>query len=186
MAKRKNTVKITQALWDRLKEQFPDMLQYYELNEPDHPIPPELEVYLQIDRKTDEYRYWQTLEAFRARIESLCDGMSIDEYTELLKLQDGRCGICRRMPTWTLATWKRFQVDHDHKTSEVRGLLCSHCNAGLGQFRDKQDSLIAAVAYLQNPPAQKLHRVFYYTKNTLSGPRKPRKKAEVLPPTETL
>jgi hypothetical protein len=40
-------------------------------------------------------------------------------------------------------------VDHCHKTGKFRGLLCSRCNTGLGQFRENEAIFLAAIEYLK-------------------------------------
>jgi hypothetical protein len=45
-----------------------------------------------------------------------------------------------------------MNIDHCHETNEVRGILCSGCNTGLGHLGDNIDGLLRAVAYLKNPP----------------------------------
>jgi hypothetical protein len=39
-------------------------------------------------------------------------------------------------------------VDHCHKTNVVRGMLCNHCNRGLGHFKDDPQLLEFARIYL--------------------------------------
>lgn len=52
-------------------------------------------------------------------------GITLDQYNQLLKSQGGGCGICGKSPE---DEGKALAVDHDHKTGEVRGILCSYCN----------------------------------------------------------
>lgn len=81
-------------------------------------------------------------------------GISGAEYDELLKMQGHRCAICRQKPAK-----KRLAVDHDHKTGEVRGLLCATCNKGiLGSAHDSLEILQRAVGYMESPPARELTR----------------------------
>ena len=73
-------------------------------------------------------------------------GITIGDYEALLSDQDNKCAICGITQK---ETGKRLFVDHDHDTGNVRGLLCSHCNTGLGMFRDSPEILIEAISYLQ-------------------------------------
>ncbi len=66
----------------------------------------------------------------------------------MLAEQDGLCAICREAPA--------DQVDHDHATKRVRGLLCFNCNGALGQFRDRPELMLRAVAYLRRGAWQEL------------------------------
>ena len=72
-------------------------------------------------------------------------GLSLDQYNQMLTEQGG-CAICGT--TEPGGKYGRFHVDHDHKTGEVRGLLCNGCNVGLGHFRDHPERLNKAAEYL--------------------------------------
>ena len=71
-------------------------------------------------------------------------GITLSQYDMMIALQEDRCGICG-----DLVARQNFAVDHDHATNRVRGLLCSQCNLGLGNFRDRPDILRSAILYLE-------------------------------------
>lgn len=76
-------------------------------------------------------------------------GISIEQYKELEKLQNGVCAICFQK----CVSGKRLAVDHNHQTNKVRGLLCSFCNQTLGKFRDSIDRFEQAIKYLRQHAA---------------------------------
>ena len=43
----------------------------------------------------------------------------------------------------------RLCIDHDHKTGQVRGVLCSTCNRVLGMIKENVDVLNRMVIYLE-------------------------------------
>ena len=71
-------------------------------------------------------------------------GIDEVQYDELLDQQGGGCAICGSRPNG-----KRLAVDHCHDTGRVRGLLCSNCNLGLGNFQDSKGLLRKAYHYLR-------------------------------------
>jgi len=81
---------------------------------------------------------------------SKATGLSLDEIQEFYNTQfakqNGCCAICGRHET-ELNT--RLDIDHDHKTNEFRGLLCSGCNLGIGNLRDDAEVCLKAYMYLR-------------------------------------
>ena len=79
-------------------------------------------------------------------------GFTVEQYEDLLELHGGVCAICGGVN----ADGKRLGLDHDHACcpghyscgSCVRGLLCKHCNYGIGHFRDSPELLAAALKYV--------------------------------------
>lgn len=70
-------------------------------------------------------------------------GLTPDDFDALLEAQAGACLICD-------AEMDQPQIDHDHATGVVRGLLCRSCNIGLGYFRDDVVNMRRAIAYLED------------------------------------
>ena len=69
-----------------------------------------------------------------------------NEWVERTLAAQGGCAICGTTKPPGKNAW---HVDHDHKTGKVRGVLCAHCNPGLGHFRDSIKSLRLAIRYLE-------------------------------------
>lgn len=70
-------------------------------------------------------------------------GISLADYDTLFILQQGGCKICHKPPKPN----KNLHVDHDHKTGEVRGLLCYYCNRRV-VGRNNKESVKVLVAYI--------------------------------------
>ena len=68
-------------------------------------------------------------------------GLTEDDLIALKKKADGKCMICK-------SKCYRLNIDHCHKSKQVRGLLCTGCNTGLGGFKDKVRLLENAIDYL--------------------------------------
>ena len=99
--------------------------------------------YNQKRRGTEKGKQQNSYYVFLHNLERLY-GMTKEQYDALLRAQGGRCAICHK----PLDGPRRPSIDHNHETGEVRGLLCSACNRGLGAFQDDKKILKAALTYL--------------------------------------
>lgn len=76
-------------------------------------------------------------------------GISPARFTAMRKRQRNRCAICGHKAKDRNARGAELHVDHNHKTGQVRGLLCGPCNTGLGMFLDDPVILASAICYVE-------------------------------------
>lgn len=73
--------------------------------------------------------------------------LTIDEYNTILKNQNGGCRICNRKENSTPN--RMLEVDHCHKTGQIRGILCGGCNKAIGLLKDSPILCESAANYLK-------------------------------------
>lgn len=76
--------------------------------------------------------------AFQKRLKKY--GLTEKLFLNLFEKFDGKCHCCKER----IAT----DIDHDHQTGEVRGILCNSCNSGIGLLGDNLVGLQKALQYL--------------------------------------
>ena len=96
------------------------------------------------DEQREAYRATWRKKNFRNKYRKY--GLTFEEYEAMYKEVTGICRLCKTHHEFLV-------VDHDHDTGRVRGLLCNHCNLGLGHFRDSIHSLQSAIDYLRGSVA---------------------------------
>lgn len=76
-------------------------------------------------------------------------GITDNDYYRMLSAQNNGCAI---YGTTTPVNGRGnifFDVDHDHTTGRVRGLLCRDCNVTVGVVEKKQDKIRLIYKYLE-------------------------------------
>ena len=87
--------------------------------------------------KTKEGKICQKnyFEKHQRRYTILQAGLTIKDYDNIFERQNECCAICgKHQSKFT----KHFDIDHNHKTGEIRGLLCHNCNKNLGLYENNQ------------------------------------------------
>lgn len=69
-------------------------------------------------------------------------GITLDQYEEMVKIQEGKCLLCDKVPKGRLC------IDHCHKNGRIRGLLCRSCNGALGVLGETLESIKKVERYL--------------------------------------
>jgi Recombination endonuclease VII len=80
-------------------------------------------------------------------------GISLTEYDSLLESQNKVCKICAKEESIGRGSKKErnLSVDHCHKSSIIRGLVCNDCNTRIGQvefFIDNPDCLRKILSHI--------------------------------------
>ena len=65
-------------------------------------------------------------------------GITLDQYNEMFRAQEGKCAICQRHQNELTRT---LCVDHDHKTNKVRALLCLTCNTDVSVVENRLEEM---------------------------------------------
>lgn len=60
-------------------------------------------------------------------------GLTPGQHKAMYVTQNGCCVVCGKP-----IPYDKIQVDHDHKTGKIRGLLCKSCNTKLGWYERRK------------------------------------------------
>ena len=72
-------------------------------------------------------------------------GLTVAQFDALMTAQNSACAGCGAQ----LFEDKKTNIDHDHTTGKVRGLLCVRCNLALGLVKDDVEVLLRLGMYLE-------------------------------------
>jgi hypothetical protein len=89
-------------------------------------------------------------------------GISLEQFNQMREAQSYRCAVCGRHESeipianrgrprldGSRAEGSALVVDHHHKSSRVRKLLCARCNHMIGHALESPEVLRSGAAYLE-------------------------------------
>jgi hypothetical protein len=71
--------------------------------------------------------------------------MTPDQREKMFNSQGRCCAVCKTKESGG----RGWNIDHDHATKQVRGILCQNCNLALGHAKDSVEILQALFEYLK-------------------------------------
>ena len=75
-------------------------------------------------------------------------GITLEQWWEIFERQGRRCGACRSATPKRVGRRAGWATDHDHRTGQIRGILCNACNVALGWLGDTIENVQASSADL--------------------------------------
>lgn len=85
-------------------------------------------------------------ENYQRRVKYSRYGLTEAEARQMLEDQKSACLVCSAELHFGS---RDTHIDHCHDTGEVRGILCRHCNIGIGHFLNDPQRLRWAADYLE-------------------------------------
>lgn len=70
-------------------------------------------------------------------------GLTTEQFSAMIVEQNSCCKICN-------CFLDNPQIDHNHTTGKIRGLLCRNCNTSLGLLNENVDTLRSMIDYLND------------------------------------
>lgn len=108
---------------------------------------PEIRARIVACKDSPEYREWQrkysAAEETKLRARARKYNVTVEELRALYKSQDGQCASCG-----DALDPHQTDIDHDHATGVVRGILCHSCNLAEGQLRGSSLRARKLAAYI--------------------------------------
>ena len=81
-------------------------------------------------------------------------GISRDQYEKLMERHQDGCALCGAKTA--NGKTQHLNVDHNHNTNAVRGLLCTRCNTVLGLVKEDMSLLSRMIQYLNGQDVRPL------------------------------
>lgn len=87
-----------------------------------------------------QYRDWKTLSKY---------GITWKDKQNMLIAQGNKCGNKGCPNTESGGPWNEWNIDHDHETGRIRGLLCHGCNTALGLLEESKSRMLGLLDYIK-------------------------------------
>lgn len=105
----------------------------------------------QVLREQKKVIYQKTKHIYKDRWFRKQYGISLEQYEAMFVQQNGLCAICQK-PERVMRSGNvlKLAIDHNHKTGQIRKLLCAHCNQALGKLHEDPNIMKNMISYIES------------------------------------
>lgn len=96
-------------------------------------------------RKLEYAKQYQKTDKWRSASLRKEYGITLKERNKMAEKQDNCCLVCK-VPESTLT--RPLNIDHNHTTRKIRGLLCGNCNTAISLVKEDVNILRSLIIYL--------------------------------------